>query len=63
MHPTKLVVPEVNAEVLTAADKVIATLTALLFKWWWPCNRCKKYQIKRVVVPTYQSVTGTGVNR
>ena len=63
MDPTKkLVVPEVNAEVLTADDKVIANpncSTIQMVVALQPLH--KKYQIKRVVVSTYQSVTGTGV--
>ncbi len=63
MDPAKkLVVPEVNAEVLTAADKVIANpncSTIQMVVALQPLH--KKYQIKRVVVSTYQSVTGTGV--
>jgi aspartate-semialdehyde dehydrogenase len=63
MDPTKkLVVPEVNADVLTAADKVIANpncSTIQMVVALQPLH--KKYQIKRVVVSTYQSVTGTGV--
>lgn len=62
MDPTKkLVVPEVNAEVLTAADKIIANpncSTIQMVVALQPLH--KKYQIKRVVVSTYQSVTGTG---
>lgn len=63
MDPTKkLVVPEVNADVLTADDKVIANpncSTIQMVVALQPLH--KKYQIKRVVVSTYQSVTGTGV--
>jgi aspartate-semialdehyde dehydrogenase len=62
MDPTKkLVVPEVNAEVLTASDKIIANpncSTIQMVVALQPLH--KKYQIKRVVVSTYQSVTGTG---
>ena len=62
MDPTKkLVVPEVNAEVLTANDKIIANpncSTIQMVVALQPLH--KKYQIKRVVVSTYQSVTGTG---
>jgi aspartate-semialdehyde dehydrogenase len=62
MDPTKkLVVPEVNAEVLTAADKIIANpncSTIQMVVALEPLH--KKYQIKRIVVSTYQSVTGTG---
>lgn len=57
----KLVVPEVNAHVLTAQDKIIANpncSTIQMVVVLEPLH--KKYQIKRVVVSTYQSVTGTG---
>ncbi len=57
----KLVVPEVNAEVLTATDKIIANpncSTIQMVVALQPLH--KKYKIKRVVVSTYQSVTGTG---
>lgn len=58
----KLVVPEVNAEVLTANDNIIANpncSTIQLVVVLKPLH--EKYKIKRVVVSTYQSVTGTGV--
>ena len=58
----KLVVPEVNAEVLTPKDKIIANpncSTIQLVVILKPLH--EKYKIKRVVVSTYQSVTGTGV--
>lgn len=62
MDPTKkLVVPEVNAEVLTAEDKIIANpncSTIQMVVALQPLHA--KYKIKRVVVSTYQSVTGTG---
>jgi aspartate-semialdehyde dehydrogenase len=62
MDPTKkLVVPEVNAEVLTAEDKIIANpncSTIQMVVALQPLHT--KYSIKRVVVSTYQSVTGTG---
>jgi aspartate-semialdehyde dehydrogenase len=62
MDPTKkLVVPEVNADVLTAEDKIIANpncSTIQMVVALQPLH--KKYRIKRVVVSTYQSVTGTG---
>jgi len=57
----KLVVPEVNASVLTAADKIIANpncSTIQMVVALQPLH--KKYTIQRVVVSTYQSVTGTG---
>ncbi len=58
----KLVVPEVNASVLTTTDKIIANpncSTIQLVVVLKPLH--DKYKIKRVVVSTYQSVTGTGV--
>lgn len=63
MDPTKkLVVPEVNANVLTKNDLVIANpncSTIQMVVALQPLH--KAYKIKRVVVSTYQSVTGTGV--
>jgi aspartate-semialdehyde dehydrogenase len=63
MDPTKkLVVPEINAEVLTKEDKVIANPNCSTIQMVVALNPLhKKYKIKRVVVSTYQSVTGTGV--
>ncbi|MBP7809245.1 MAG: aspartate-semialdehyde dehydrogenase [Bacteroidia bacterium] len=63
MDPTKkLIVPEVNANVLTKADKVIANPNCSTIQMVVVLNPLhKKYKIKRVVVSTYQSVTGTGV--
>ncbi|SHK12694.1 aspartate-semialdehyde dehydrogenase [Epilithonimonas mollis] len=62
MDPTKkLVVPEINANVLTKEDKIIANpncSTIQLVMVLHPLNI--KYDIKRVIVSTYQSVTGTG---
>ena len=62
MDPTKkLVVPEVNASVLTADDYIIANpncSTIQMVVALQPLH--EKYKIKRVVVSTYQSVTGTG---
>lgn len=62
MDPTKkLVVPEVNAHVLTKDDYIIANpncSTIQMVVALQPLH--KKYNIKRVVVSTYQSVTGTG---
>jgi aspartate-semialdehyde dehydrogenase len=58
----KLVVPEVNANVLTKDDKIIANpncSTIQMVVVLQPLH--VKYKIKRVVVSTYQSVTGTGV--
>ena len=58
----KLVVPEVNGDALTAADKIIANpncSTIQMVVVLKPLH--DKYKIKRVIVSTYQSVTGTGV--
>src|SRR5574338_95201 len=58
----KLVVPEVNAHVLTADDKIIANPNCSTIQMVVALNPLhKKYKIKRIVVSTYQSVTGTGV--
>jgi aspartate-semialdehyde dehydrogenase len=57
----KLVVPEINASTLTKSDKIIANpncSTIQMVLALAPLH--KKYQVKRVVVSTYQSVTGTG---
>ena len=63
MDPSKkLIVPEVNGDVLTAEDKIIANpncSTIQMVVVMKPLH--DKYKIKRVVVSTYQSVTGTGV--
>lgn len=63
MDPSKkLVVPEVNADALTAEDKIIANPNCSTIQMVVALNPLhKKYRIKRVVVSTYQSVTGTGV--
>mgnify|MGYP001288009600 CR=1 FL=1 len=58
----KLIVPEINASELTAEDKIIANpncSTIQLVMALAPLHQ--KYKIKRIVVSTYQSVTGTGV--
>lgn len=58
----KLVVPEINANVLTPKDKIIANPNCSTIQMVVVLNPLhKKYKIKRVVVSTYQSVTGTGV--
>ncbi len=63
MDPTKkLIIPEVNASSLTANDKIIANpncSTIQLVMTLKPLH--DKYSIKRVLVSTYQSITGTGV--
>ena len=63
MDPTKkLVVPEINADALTAEDKIIANpncSTIQMVVALAPLHN--RYKAKRIVVSTYQSVTGTGV--
>src|ERR1041384_1762999 len=63
MDPTKkLVVPEVNANVLTAEDKIIANPNCSTIQMVVALKPLHdKYKVKRIVVSTYQSVTGTGV--
>ena len=58
----KLIVPEINADALTAADKIIANpncSTIQMVVALHPLHQ--KYTLTRVIVSTYQSVTGTGV--
>jgi aspartate-semialdehyde dehydrogenase len=58
----KLVVPEVNAGVLTKKDKIIANPNCSTIQMVVALKPLHdKYKIKRIVVSTYQSVTGTGV--
>ncbi|RZJ33555.1 MAG: aspartate-semialdehyde dehydrogenase [Flavobacterium sp.] len=63
MDPNKkLVVPEINATEITDTDKIIANpncSTIQMVLTLAPLH--KKYKIKRIVVSTYQSITGTGV--
>jgi aspartate-semialdehyde dehydrogenase len=63
MDPSKkLIIPEINGDILTVEDKIIANpncSTIQLLMVLSPLN--KAFDIKRVVVSTYQSVTGTGV--
>lgn len=58
----KLIIPEINADVLTKEDKIIANpncSTIQMLVALAPLRQ--KYGIKRIVVSTYQSITGTGV--
>lgn len=58
----KLVVPEINAAQLTATDKIIANPNCSTIQMVLVLKPLHdKYRIKRVVVSTYQSVSGTGV--
>ena len=63
MDPSKkLIVPEINANTLTPEDKIIANpncSTIQMVLTLAPLH--KKYGIKRIVVSTYQSITGTGM--
>jgi aspartate-semialdehyde dehydrogenase len=63
MDPSKkLVVPELNADVLTKEDRIIANPNCSTIQMVVALNPLhKKYKVKRIVVSTYQSVTGTGV--
>lgn len=63
MDPTKpLVVPELNAEVLKPDDKIIANPNCSTIQLVVALNKLHAaYKAKRIVVSTYQSVTGTGV--
>lgn len=63
MHPDKkLIVPEINGHLIEDSDKIIANpncSTIQLLMVLAPLH--KKYGIQRVVVSTYQSITGTGI--
>lgn len=63
MDPSKkLVVPEINGNSLTKTDKIIANPNCSTIQMVMVLNPLhKKYGVKRVVVSTYQSITGTGV--
>jgi aspartate-semialdehyde dehydrogenase len=62
MDPTKkLVVPEINAHLLTSEDRIIANPNCSTIQMVVVLNPLhQRYRIRRVVVSTYQSVTGTG---
>jgi len=58
----KLIIPEINANILTKNDKIIANpncSTIQMLMILAPLH--KKYKIKRLVISTYQSITGTGI--
>ena len=62
MDPTKkLVIPEINADVLTKEDKIIANPNCSTIQMLVALSPLRKYRIKRIIVSTYQSITGTGV--
>jgi len=59
----KLIVPEVNGHLLTKSDLIIANPNCSTIQMVVALNKLHQaYQIKRIVVSTYQSVTGTGVS-
>ena len=62
MDPTKkLIIPEINQDVLTCDDYIIANPNCSTIQMLLPLAPLhKKYKIKRIVVSTYQSVTGSG---
>ena len=58
----KLIVPEINAKELTAKDKIIANPNCSTIQMVLALSEIHKhYGIKRLVISTYQSITGTGV--
>ena len=63
MDPSKkLIIPEINGNLIDPNDKIIANpncSTIQMLMVLYPLH--KKYKIKRVIVSTYQSITGTGV--
>ncbi len=63
MNPDKkLIVPEINADVISTNDFILANPNCSTIQMVMVLNPLhKKYKIKRIVVSTYQSVTGTGV--
>lgn len=63
MNPNnQLIVPEINANILTKTDKIIANPNCSTIQLVMVLNPLhQKYGIKRVVISTYQSITGTGV--
>ena len=63
MDPTKkLIIPEINADELTSSDKIIANPNCSTIQMLVALNPLQEqYGIERIVVSTYQSITGTGV--
>ena len=63
MDPTKkLIVPEINADELTAEDRIIANPNCSTIQMVLAVSQLHaKFKIKRLVISTYQSITGTGV--
>ena len=60
---TKLIIPEINAHTLSAKDKIIANPNCSTIQMLMALAPLHfRYKIKRIVVSTYQSVSGTGAN-
>ncbi len=58
----KLIIPEINGDILTKNDKIIANPNCSTIQMLMAlCPIQKKYGIARIVVSTYQSITGTGI--
>ena len=58
----KLIVPEINADQLTASDKIIANPNCSTIQMVLALNPLHQlYGLERIIVSTYQSITGTGV--
>ena len=58
----KLIVPEINANQLSTTDKIIANPNCSTIQMVMALDPLHKaYRIKRIVISTYQSITGTGV--
>ena len=64
MHPDKkLIVPEINGDTLTSDDKIIANPNCSTIQMVLALKPLHdKYRVKRVVISTYQSISGSGVN-
>ena len=61
-HDKKLIIPEINANELTSADKIIANPNCSTIQMLVALAPLKEhYGIERIIVSTYQSITGTGV--
>lgn len=57
----KLIVPEINADVLTPEDRIIANPNCSTIQMVLAISQLhKRYKVKRLVISTYQSITGTG---
>jgi len=58
----KLIIPEINGDTITIEDKIIANPNCSTIQMLLPLsNLHKAYQLKRIVVSTYQSISGSGI--